>query len=87
MQTQSNSRARIKNDTVGNDGMQLLFQEYQEATSMESFRNTCSRLILDSSGKKSTKDRFLAEINRSTSREMMLTKVTNYMMAGQGLGV
>jgi hypothetical protein len=86
MQTQTNSRPRIKNDTVGTDGMKLLFKEYEGST-LVSFRNTCSLLIEESAGKRSTKDKFLAEIARATSKDTMLTKVTNYMMAGQGLGV
>ena len=44
MQTQTNSRPRIKNDTVGTDGMKLLFKEYEGST-LVSFRNTCSLLI------------------------------------------
>ena len=86
MQTQTNSRPRVKNDTVGDGGMSLLFSEYQTST-LEQFRVTCNTLIEDSSGKRATKDKFLAEIARATSKDKMITKVTNYLLAGQGLGV
>ena len=56
--TQTNSRARVKKDTVGEDGMKFLFSQYQTAT-LESFRVICKGLIEESSGKRTTKDKFL----------------------------
>jgi hypothetical protein len=84
--TQTNSRARVKKDTVGEDGMKFLFSQYQTAT-LDGFRTICKGLIEESSGKRSTKDKFINEIERATSKDTMVTKVTNYLMAGQGLGV
>jgi len=84
--TQTNSRARVKQDTVGEDGMKFLFSQYQSAT-LESFRVICKELIEQSSGKRTTKDKFIYELERATSKDVMVTKVTNYLMAGQGLGV
>lgn len=84
--TQTNSRARVKNDTVGEDGMKFLFSQYQTAT-LEGFRIICKNLIEESSGKRTTKDKFINELERATSKDYMVKKVTNYLMAGQGLGV
>ena len=84
--TQTNSRARVKKDTVGEDGMKFLFSQYQSAT-LEGFRVICKSLIEESSGKRTTKDKFIYELERATSKDVMVTKVTNYLMAGQGLGV
>jgi hypothetical protein len=84
--TQSNSRARVRQDTVGEDGIKFLFSQYQAAT-LENFRVTCKSLIEESSGKRTTKDKFIYELDRATSKDVMVTKVTNYLMAGQGLGV
>ncbi len=84
--TQSNSRARVRQDTVGEDGLKFLFSQYQAAT-LEGFRVTCKSLIEESSGKRTTKDKFIYELDRATSKDVMVTKVTNYLMAGQGLGV
>lgn len=84
--TQTNSRARVKNDTVGEDGMKFLFSQYETAT-LEGFRIICKNLIEESSGKRTTKDKFINELERATSKDYMVKKVTNYLMAGQGLGV
>jgi hypothetical protein len=84
--TQTNSRARVKQDTVGEDGMKFLFSQYRTAT-LEGFRVICKGLIEGSSGKRATKDKFVNELERATSKDVMVTRVTNYLMAGQGLGV
>lgn len=84
--TQATSRVRVKNDTVGEQGMKTLFTEYQRLNFTE-FQNHCKMVIEQSSGKRETKDRFIREIDRATSKDTMLTKVTNYLLAGQGLGV
>lgn len=84
--TQSSSQARVKVDTVGDDGMKALFAAYSTET-LESFRSMCNETIEQSAGKRTTKDKFHVEINRATSKDMMLRKVTNYLLAGQGLGV
>ena len=79
-------RSRVKKDTVGEEGMKFLFSQYQSA-SLEGFRVICKNLIEESSGKRTTKDKFIYELDRATSKDVMVTKVTNYLMAGQGLGV
>ena len=84
--TQTNSRVRVKQDTIGKDGIKILFSQYHAAT-LEGFRVTCKSLIEESSGKRTTKDKFIYELDRATSKDVMVTKVTNYLMAGQGLGV
>jgi hypothetical protein len=47
----------------------------------------CTELIEASTGKRETKDLFIREIGKANSKDMMLKKVTNYLLAGQGLGV
>lgn len=84
--TQTNSRARVKVDTVGEEGMKFLFSEYQTQT-LVGFRAICIGLIEQSTGKKETKETFIKELNKANSKDIMLTKVTNYLLAGQGLGV
>lgn len=84
--TQSNSRARVKHDTIGQDGLKQLFKDYS-VQELNEFRNTCKQVIEASAGKRSTKDTFLAELDKSRSKDFMLKKVTNYLLAGQGLGV
>lgn len=84
--TQTNSRARVKQDTIGDDGMKQLFQDYT-VQPLEQFRNTCKQVIEKSTGKRTTKDTFIVELDKARNKDIMLKKVTNYLLAGQGLGV
>lgn len=86
IQTQNSSKARIKNDTVGDNGLKQLYQFF-ETQSSEEFRITCISIIEQSSGKRTTKDQFINELNNAKSKNTMLIKVNNYLMAGQGYGV
>lgn len=86
MQTQSSSKARIKQDTVGSDGLKQLFEQYSKQN-VDQFRETCKNVIEASSGKASTKATFIGEVNRAYTKDKMLKTVTNYILAGQGLGV
>lgn len=84
--TQSSSKPRVKNDVVGNEGLSELFQAYQDQQ-LEDFRTYCRNVIEQSAGKRTTKDKFIQVISSSRSKNDILTRVTNYLMAGQGLGV
>ena len=84
--TQVSSKPRVKNDTVGNNGLKLLYKSY-EMMHKEEFRDFCKQLIEDSSGKRATKDSFIVALDRAPSKDRMVQSVTNYLLAGQGLGV
>ncbi len=84
--TQKNSRQRCKVDTIGSDGMEKLFEAYRNED-INTFRNTCIGMIQRSSGKAETKDSFTDILLKATSKDQMVTKVSNYLLAGQGLGV
>lgn len=86
MNTQTNSRSRVKHDSIGTDGMKLVF-EFYNTQDLETFRTSCKQVIESSTGKRSTKDTFLNELDKARSKDLMLKKVTNYLLAGQGLGV
>ncbi len=86
MHTQTNSRSRVKKDTIGDDGMRFLYEKYS-TESLESYRLLCKEAIEGSTGKRETKDKFIRELDKATSNAVMLKKVTNYFLAGQGLGV
>lgn len=86
MQTQSNSRQRVNHDSIGTDGMKELFRNY-ESFSKEDFRSYCKGTIEKSAGKRETKDKFVLELDKAPTKDVMLKKVTNYLLAGQGLGV
>lgn len=84
--TQKNSRQRIKTDTVGEEGLKILYSQYENQT-VTGFRLLCKNLIDQSTGKRETKDKFLNVLDRSSSKSEMLVKVNNYLLAGMGLGV
>lgn len=86
MQTQYSSKARVKKDTVGSEGLTFIFAQYS-IQPIDAFRTQCTELIEASTGKRETKDLFIREIGKANSKDMMLKKVTNYLLAGQGLGV
>ena len=84
--TQTNSRPRVKEDGIGDGAMSQLFILFPVA-SVEMFREQCISLIEQSNGKDSTKLRFKDELNRTPSKTIMMQKVTNYFLAGEGKGV
>jgi len=84
--TQTNSRPRVKEDGIGQQAMTQLFALFPVAT-IELFRDQCIGLIEQSNGKESTKLRFKDELNRLQSKTVMMQKVTNYFLAGEGKGV
>lgn len=84
--TQNSSKQRCKVDTIGSDGMEKLFEAYSNED-INTFRNTCIGIIQKSSGKSDTKETFTSILLKATSKDFMVTKVSNYLLAGQGLGV
>ncbi len=84
--TQKNSRQRVKIDSVGDTGLKLLYTQY-ESQSVTGFRALCKSLIEQSTGKRETKDKFLYVLDKSNSKNDMLLRVNNYLLAGMGLGV
>lgn len=86
MQTQSSSRVRVKNDTVGSDGLKELYVAYG-VMETSNFRILCKSMIEKSTGKRETKDTFIRILEGAASKDVMVKKVTNYLLAGQGLGV
>lgn len=51
------------------------------------FKNTCVEAIMQSSGKKETKARFVMTLQQCRTKDKMLSVVSNYWLAGQGLKV
>lgn len=84
--TQNSSKPRVKQDGIGEDVMRKLFEHF-ENTGIDDFRVLCKDAINISNGKASTKETFYNELDRAKSKNIMLTKVTNYFLAGEGKGV
>lgn len=84
--TQTNSRKRIKNDTIGEKGLELLFEQYGQSN-VSAFRVSCINMINASTGSAETKSKFVTLLENASSKDKLLTTTTNYILAGQGLGV
>jgi hypothetical protein len=85
-QTQTSSKARVKEDSIGEDRMKNINSKFV-TTSIDEFRKLCIEAIEASSGKPATKLRFTDEMKRAPNKAKMLFSVTNYFLAGEGKGV
>jgi hypothetical protein len=81
--TQTSSKARVKHDGIGEDMIKNIFDNYT-VMHVEDFRNLCIQAIEASTGKKETKQKFINIIQAVQSKTTMMTKVTNYFLAGEG---
>lgn len=84
--TQTSSKPRVKEDCIGEDVMRSLFEQF-ELTGIDDFRILCKSAIQISNGKDSTKQSFYDALESTKSKNIMLKKVTNYFLAGEGKGV
>lgn len=86
MQTQSSSKARVKRDTIGTEGLKELYNAFH-VMNKDDFSSFCKDIIERSAGKRETKDKFIRDLDVTKSKNVMVQMVTNYLLAGQGLGV
>lgn len=86
--TQSSSKARLKNDTLGEDALQRLYGMYCESSlDIGQFKQVCEDMVQMGGGKQARKDEIIAAIRSTTSRDVALKKVQDFILAGMGLGV
>lgn len=86
MNTQSSSRARLKNDTIGDEGLKRLYEAY-ELLDAEAFRNYCIAVVKSGGGNEPTKQAIIQDLQMTGIKARMLTKTNNFIFAGQGFGV
>lgn len=85
MKTQSSSKPRLANDTLGDDALTALYKAYETMT-LEDFHIFAEGVVMAGGGKQPMK---LAICNSmvGASKEKILTKAQNFILAGMGLGV
>lgn len=83
--TQSSSKPRVKNDTLGDDALVRLFKAF-ETMSTDEFRSLAIEVVQSGVGKQSVKDKII-EGMQSTDKAKVLQKAQNFILAGMGLGV
>ena len=84
--TQSSSKARLKKDTIGDEGLTKLYEAHSYM-GIEQFREYCIQLVQSGGGNQPMKDAIIADIENALNKDRMLTKTNNFIFAGQGYGV
>ena len=84
--TQSSSRARLKNDTLGDDALTGLYDAFTKLPDAE-FEALCASVVQAGGGKQPRKDEIIAAIYATSSKAAKLKKAQDFILAGMGLGV
>lgn len=84
--TQSSSKPRLKNDTLGDQSIVELNNAY---TSMElnEFKVFAKNIVNAGGGKKPRKDEICKAIDNTNSKTGVYKKACDFVLAGMGLGV
>lgn len=86
LKTQSSSEARLKNDKLGDDALKKLYSGFNLMTDLQ-FMGLCVDTVEAGGGSQATKDKLIADIKKAKTRQAMLKKAQDFIMAGMGLGV
>lgn len=84
--TQSSSKARLKNDTLGNDALSKLYTAFSTMSDVD-FEALCVDTVQAGGGHQPTKDRIIESIRAARKKETKLKKAQDFILAGMGLGV
>ena len=84
--TQSSSKSRLKNDTIGENGLKALYEAY-DVMDAERFREYCIELVKSGGGNQPTKEAIIKELQMTGLKARMLKKANDFAFAGMGLGV
>lgn len=87
LRTQSSSKPRLQNDTLGDQALRDLYKVYEEKD-FEQFRAYAECVVQSGGGKQPMKDAIIAEFYKPlATKTTVLTKTQNFILAGMGLGV
>jgi hypothetical protein len=84
--TQTNSKPRLKNDTLGEDALKRLYSFY-ESLDVGQFKIVCEEYVQMGGGRQTRKDEIITAIRKATRKEAALKKAQDFILAGMGLGV
>ncbi len=85
--TQSSSKPRLKNDTLGEDSLQRLYGYFESQIDLGHFKQICEDMVQAGGGKQARKDEIISVIRSTASRNVALKKAQDFILAGMGLGV
>jgi hypothetical protein len=86
MISQLSSKARVKQDGIGEDTMHTLW-DYHASAHTDEYRVMCKDAIKKSSGKNETKSNACDALDKMTSKTKMMQFVTNYFLKGERRGL
>ena len=84
--TQSSSKPRLKNDTLGEDTLKRLYDAYVTMDDTM-FESLCVETVQAGGGKQPMKDSIINAIYSTKSKATKLKKAQDFILAGLGLGV
>lgn len=84
--TQTSSKPRLKNDTLGEDTLKSLYEAYSTMGSDE-FQSYCIDVVQAGGGHQPTKDKIIQSIQTTKNKDTQLKKAQDFILAGMGLGV
>lgn len=87
LNTQTSSKPRLQNDTLGNEALEALYEAYRTMDFME-FKQYAEKVVQSGGGKQHVKTEIINSMNSPlASKTTVLTKAQNFILAGMGLGV
>ena len=86
LKTQSSSAPRLKNETLGNDALTELYSAYKNMDVFE-FKFFAESVVMAGGGKAPRKMEICSAIQASHSKDYILKKAQDFILAGMGLGV
>ena len=84
--TQTSSKARLKNDTLGDDALSKLYGAFNTMSDVD-FESLCVDTVQSGGGHQPTKDKIIESIRTTRVRATKLKKAQDFILAGMGLGV
>lgn len=84
--TQTSSKPRLKNDTLGEDTLKNLYTAF-ETMGDDEFETFCCEVVQAGGGHQPRKDQIVLAIMSTRNRASKLKKAQDFILAGMGLGV
>lgn len=87
LKTQSSSKPRLQNDTLGNESLTQLYSAYETMT-FDNFRIFAEGVVMAGGGKQPRKLEIVSSMYSPTAtKSQILKKAQDFILAGMGLGV
>jgi hypothetical protein len=84
--TQTSSKPRLKNDTLGEDTLKQLYAAFASMPDAD-FEELCVDTVQSGGGNQPTKNKIVESIRSTRNKATKLKKAQDFILAGMGLGV